>query len=246
METEDDLTSQNEEETLMRRAMMLTIGVILALMAAAPLASATQAAEDGTLQARVGKLGATWWQWAGSDPTATNSVVGSYSYKTDVGAIKCDGSNPSSAWFLAGTADGSAVTRDCRAPADTRIFFPVVTFVCGPAWSDPYNTEEELRAECNGLVDAALEGATPYATVDGKQVRMVRADTPAFEAKVPADNPFGVVGGTSISVADGLWVVFPRGLSNGRHTVRFGGTFTNPFDPGSTFSQDNTYRLRVK
>jgi hypothetical protein len=246
MGTEDDLTSQNEEEMLMRRAIVLTIGVILALMVAAPLASATQAAQDGTLQARVGKLGATWWQWAGSDPTATNSVVGSYSYKTEVGAIKCDGSNPRAAWFLAGTADGSAVTRDCRAPADTRIFFPVTTFVCGPAWSDPFNTEEELRAECNGLVDAALEGATPYATVDGKQVRMVRADTPAFEATVPADNPFGVVGGTSISVADGLWVVLPRGLSNGRHTVRFGGTFTNPFDPGSTFSQDNTYNLKVR
>jgi hypothetical protein len=177
MGTEDDLTSQNEEEMLMRRAIVLTIGVILALMVAAPLASATQAAQDGTLQARVGKLGATWWQWAGSDPTATNSVVGSYSYKAEVGAIKCDGSNPRAAWFLAGTADGSAVTRDCRAPADTRIFFPINTFVCGPAWSDPFNTEEELRAECNGLVDAALEGATPYATVDGKQVRMVRADT---------------------------------------------------------------------
>lgn len=68
----------------MRRAIVLTIGVILALVVAAPLASATQ---DGALQARVGKLGATWWQWAGSDPTATNSVVGSYSYKTDVGAI---------------------------------------------------------------------------------------------------------------------------------------------------------------
>jgi hypothetical protein len=159
---------------LMGRPIVLTIGAILALMVAAPLASATQAAEDGTLQARVGKLGATWWQWAGSDPTATNSVVGSYSYKTDEGAIKCDGSNPKAAWFLAGTADGSAVTRDCRAPSGTRIFFPVLSYVCGPAWSDPYNTEEGLRAECNGLVDTALEGATLYATVDGKQVRMVR------------------------------------------------------------------------
>ena len=128
-------------------------------------------------------------------------MAGSYGYKTEEGAIKCDGSNPSAAWFLAGTADGSAVARDCRVPANTRIFFPVVTYVCGPAWSDPYNTESELRAEYNSLVDAALEGATPYATVDGKQVRMVRADTPAFEATVPADNPFGVIGGTSISAA---------------------------------------------
>jgi hypothetical protein len=88
---------------------VLTVGAILALMVAAPLASATQAAQDGALQVRVGKLGATWWQWAGSDPTATNSVVGRYSYKSEVGAIKCDGSNPSAAWFLAGTADGSVV-----------------------------------------------------------------------------------------------------------------------------------------
>jgi hypothetical protein len=173
-------------------------------------------------------------------------VVGPYSYKTDVGAIKCDGSNPSQAWFLAGTADGSTVTRDCKAPAGTRIFFPVVSYVCGPAWSDPYDTESELRAECNSLMDTALQNASPYARVDGKSVPMVRADTPQFASTVPADNPFGVVGGESISVADGLWVSLPKGLPKGRHTVRFGGKFTNPFDPSTTYSQDNTYNLTLK
>jgi hypothetical protein len=210
-------------------------------MVAAPLASAQAG------QTQVGKLGAAWWQWAGPKPTATNPVVGSYSYKTDIGAIKCDGSNPSGAWFLAGTSDGSAVTRECKAPANTKIFFPLVTNVCGPAWSDPYNTESELRAECNTIIDNTLNNANPYARVDGKKVRMVRADTPLFESTaVPADNPFGVVGGTSIAVADGLWVLLPNGLSKGKHTVEFGGTFTNPFDASATFSQNNTYNLKVQ
>ena len=225
---------------MVRRAIVLALSVILALMVVAPLASA----QSG--EARIGKLGATWWQWAGKPPTPTNHVVGSYSDKTAVGAIKCDGSNPSPAWFLAGTADGSVVTRHCTAPANTRIFFPVATFVCGPAWSDPYDTESELRAECNSLMDAALAGATPYARVDGENVWMLRADTPAFVATVPANNPFGVKGGTSISVADGLWVLLPKGLPRGRHKIRFGGTFTNPFDPSVTYSQDNTYNLKIK
>jgi hypothetical protein len=231
-----------------KRAIVMVISVILALAVAAPLVSA-QTGQGSAGQPQAGKLGASWWQWAGKNPTATNPVVGSYSYKTDVGAIKCDGNNPSGAWFLAGTTDGSTVTRDCRAPANTKIFFPVFSFVCGPAWSDPFNTESELRAECNGLVDTALDKATPYAMVDGKNVRMVHADTPAFEATMPLapDNPFGVAGGTSISVADGLWVTLPAdALSRGKHTVKFGGTFTNPFDTSTTLTQNNTYNLTVR
>jgi hypothetical protein len=236
-----------------RRIIVIALSVILALMVAAPMASG-QVGYGSAGQSQVGKLGAAWWQWAGAPVTAKNPVVDSYSYKTDVGAIKCNGSNPSGAWFLAGTADGSKVKRKCTAPANTKIFFPVFSFVCGPAWSDPENTERELRAKCNSLIDTALDKVTPYARVDGKNVRMVRADTPAFYATVPLapDNPFGVVGGKSISVADGLWVLLPEGLSQGKHKVAFGGTFTNPFfnpsDPDSspTLSQNNTYKLKVK
>jgi hypothetical protein len=238
----------------MKRMIVVAVSFLLALMVAAPLASATQGGQDtAAVQSNVGELGAAWWQWAGSARTATNPTVDSYSYTTKVGAIKCDGSNPTGAWFLAGTSSGpSTVTRDCTAPANTPIFFPVVTYVCGPAWSDPFNTESELRDECNSLIDTVLTNATPFARVDGKNVRMVRADTPVFESKVPKDNPFGVVGGKSIAVADGLWVLLPKGLSPGQHTIEFGGTFTNPFydpaDPNSspTFTIDATYNLTVQ
>lgn len=231
----------------MRRILMMAISVILALMLAAPLASA-QAGQRSARHEQVEKLGAAWWQWAGSPPTATNPTVGSYSYKTDVGAIKCNGSNPSGAWFLAGTSSGpSTVTRTCTAPAHTKIFFPVFTFVCGPAWSDPFNTARELEKECTSFMDTALSNATPYAKVDGKSVRIDRAHTAAFKSKVPKDNPFGVVGGTSIAVADGLWVLLPEGLSKGKHTVKFGGTITNPFVAnGPPLSQNVTYKLTVK
>jgi hypothetical protein len=154
-----------EEGDVMKRAVMLLLSIILALMMAAPIASAHSI--------DVGQAGAAWWQWALERPTSENPQVGEYS-----GGIKCDGNSGQGLWFLAGTLDGSSVTRTCTAPAGKSLFFPIVnTF-----HADPTGTANEKGFhQCVNLaMDNILKGSTMFATVDKKPVSGKRADTPVF------------------------------------------------------------------
>ena len=229
----------------MRRIVLMALSVILALVVAAPMAAGSQTLGDPTL----GKLGAQWWTWALEKPTATNPLLGSYSYTTDEGAKKCDGSNPSGAWFLAGTTSGTPVTRECTVPSTTQIFFPIANNF--QAQHPNVWTEEELRQFVNNCMNKALVRSTMFLTVDGQPVpisiKKQRADTPLFTFFLPADNIFGVpaYAGKYEAVADGVWVLLSP-LSKGTHTITFGGNFpNNPEQCGGPFSQNNTYILTV-
>jgi hypothetical protein len=236
-----------------KRAIVMALSVLLALIVAMPMAFGKAEPTANTSQTQgnqiLGKLAAEWWIWALEENRTTNPLLGSYSNTTGVGAKKCDGSNPSGVWFLAGSGDSSTVTRECSVPANTQIFFPVGNnfFAEAPG----VLTETELRQFVNNCMDKALVGSTMFVTVDGEPLRVSikkqRADTPLFTFDLPQNNIFGdpSLAGTYEAVADGVWVLLPP-LSEGTHTITFGGNFpNNPADCGGPFSQDNTYILTV-
>ena len=228
----------------MRRIVVLALGVLLALGLAAPMASA-QVGQGAKASGKAGELAADWWQWALSEPTTTNPLVGSYS-----GGPQCDGRPlgdvPGKKWFLAGSFDGSVVERTCTMPVGTQLFFPVgnVVFLI----TEPGENEEIAREYVNEFMDAVLADPefSMVVTVDGKEVkakRIVRADSPLFTATLPEDNLFsaccGLPAGEYDAVADGLWAALPP-LPPGEHTIHF-----EISAPSLGFSQDNTYNLTV-
>ena len=228
----------------MRRIVVLALGLLLALGLAAPMASA-QVGQGAKASGKAGELAADWWQWALSEPTATNPLVGSYE-----GGPQCDGRPlgdvPGKKWFLAGSFDGSVVERTCTMPVGTQLFFPVgnVVFLI----TEPGETEEIARDYVNDFMDAVLADPefSMVVTVDGREVRskrIVRADSPLFTATLPEDNLFsaccGLPAGEYDAVADGLWATLPP-LPPGEHTIHF-----EISAPSLGFSQDNTYHLTV-
>jgi hypothetical protein len=218
-----------------KRAIVLALSVILALLVAVPIACG-QAAQDAVTSEQAREWAADWGIWAfDKKSTSESPLVGGYT-----GGAQCNGLGPNGSsdkvWFLAGTLDGSKVTRTCDAPTEYRIFFPVynITDVNTPG----AQTEEELQQEDKGWTDAALAKPKPklFATVDGTTVEMKRLDSPSslFHFTFPPNNPVNFRSGNYVGVTDGVWVALPP-LPEGQHTIHFGGN-----------GQDNTYKLTVK
>jgi hypothetical protein len=219
-----------------KRAIVIAISVILALVVAAPVALG-QVGQSATMPVRAGELAAAQWQWALEKPISKNPLLGEYS-----GGPKCDGApvsnNVGKTWFLSGTLDGSSVTRTCTAPAETQLFFPVLDVVT--IKSEPNETEEQLRQQANEYMEQVLAdpNLSTFATVDDKNVQIRRIESPLFAFTVPKGGLLSP--GEYEGVADGLWVLQPP-LSPGKHTIHFGGSA-----PSVGLTQDNTYVLTVK
>ena len=104
----------------MKRAIVMALSVLLALVVAAPMALG-QVDQSAATPAPGGELAAAQWQWALEKPQPKNPLLGSYS-----GGPKCDGTPLSdtagATWFLSGTLDGSPVTRTCTVPIFSSLF----------------------------------------------------------------------------------------------------------------------------
>ena len=225
----------------MKRIAVLALFVVVALVLLAAPVALGQVGQGSKASGTAGELAADWFVWALEKPTDVNPTQGEYS-----GGPKCDGQPLSDApgrkWFLAGTFDGSEVTRNCTAPVGTQFFFPIANSFCA---EPPGTFTEEYYRQCaNEFVDAVL--ADPElsitVTVDGKEVkgnRIVRADSPLFTFTLPEDNIFGAPPGVYEGVGAGLWVALPP-LPPGEHTIHF-----EVSAPSVGFSQNNTYYLTV-
>jgi hypothetical protein len=211
-------------------------------------------------------LAAAWTQWAYSKPVDEDSpLIGSYG-----GEPRCDGTpvSPTQAetWFLAGTTNGDPVVRTCTMPADTQLFFPVVSSLAFPFFTG--ENRKNQRELAIAFIDA-VENDPDFSmsvTVDGTEVgteverdQIVRATSPVFTLTLPEENvfdcpqcdpPFDVPGDEyKHASADGLWVTLPP-LLPGEHEIHFEMDAPNldldPNTPGPEgFSQDNTYILTV-
>ncbi len=247
----------------MKRIIILALGVLLALALATPMALAQVVhAPSPKASGPTAALAAAWTQWAYSKPVDEDSpLIGSYE-----GTDRCDGTpvSPTQAetWFLAGTTNGDPVVRTCTMPADTQLFFPVVSSLAFPFFTG--ENRKNQRELAIAFIDA-VENDPDFSmsvTVDGTEVesdQIVRATSPVFTLTLPEENvfdcpqcdpPFDVPGDEyKHASADGLWVTLPP-LPPGEHEIHFEMDAPNldldPNTPGPEgFSQDNTYILTV-
>ena len=227
----------------MRRIIIMALSVVLALSLAMPTALG-QVGHGSKASGKAAELAAAWWQWALSEPVATNPLVGSYT-----GGPQCDGQPLSDTsgkkWFLAGAFGSGEVERTCTMPVGTQLFFPVGNVIY--VNTEPTDTEQVARDYVNKFMNDVLADPdfSMVVTVDGKEVkskRIVRAETDLFTVTLPEDNlfsSFGVHAGDYDAVADGLWAALPP-LPPGEHTIHF-----EISAPSLDFSQDITYHLTV-
>jgi hypothetical protein len=250
-----------------KRIIIMALGVLLALALATPVALAQVVhAPSPKASGPTAALAAAWTQWAYSKPVDEDSpLIGSYE-----GEPRCDGTpvSPTQAetWFLAGTTNGDPVVRTCTMPADTQLFFPVVSSLAFPFFTG--ENRKNQRELAIAFIDA-VENDPDFSmsvTVDGTEVgtevgrdQIVRATSPVFTLTLPEENvfdcpqcdpPFDVPGDEyKHASADGLWVTLPP-LLPGEHEIHFEMDAPNldldPNTPGPEgFSQDNTYILTV-
>ena len=115
----------------MKRAIVMAISVLLALLVAVPIAFG-DAGQGSKASGKTAKLAAAWTQWAYSKPEKESPLIGSYK-----GGEQCDGRpvspTPGKTWFLGGSfGPAEKVKRTCTAPDGTKLFFPVVNTVAFP------------------------------------------------------------------------------------------------------------------
>jgi hypothetical protein len=231
----------NRRKTVVKRAIVMAISVLLALIVAMPMAVGA-VGQGSKAPGKTAELAEAWTQWAYSKPAAQSPLQGSYE-----GGPRCDGTPVSptqgNTWFLAGTPDGKPVERTCTVPVGTRFFFPLVnaTFFI----TEPDETEEEALDFVTDFIDEVE--ADPQAiievTVDGKEInsnRIVRAQTPFFGLTFQEGNIFGVPPGEYQTISDGLWVTLPP-LPPGEHTIHF--EISAQTETYGRVTQDNTYYL---
>jgi len=206
---------------------VIVLSVVLALVVAAPLATAQK---KPSAEPSLAELTGSWWSWAASDPSP---LVGDYK-----GGEQCEGEFVEGVFFLAGTTGGAA-ERTCTVPADTPLLFPVVNVACSEAFTNPPDPKPYTKCAKN-IIDAALEDSETFATLDGQELQIERIASGPFDWTIESGNPFGLPAGTYDAASDGLWVYLPEGLESGKYTLEFGGSFF-----GGGFTVDTTYTLRV-
>src|SRR5215213_10050622 len=236
----------NGRDTAVKRAIMIALSVLLALIVALPMAFA-QGGQGAKATDKVAELSVDWWKWALSKPVEANPQIGSYK-----GGPKCNGKpvspTPGKTWFLAGSNTGEKVKRTCTMPVGTKLFFPVVNSVAFPF------AEGETRHNQRQLVKQFIREVvndpdfSMSVTVDGKEVksnRIVRALSPVFSVTLPKDNIFGIPAGKyDDASSNGLWVTL-QPLSKGKHKIHWEVNAHTGKKNFGFVSQDITYHLKV-
>ena len=220
---------------MVKRAIVVAISVLLALIVAAPIASGQSSSQSQNLE----QLSAESWNWAFS--TNPSPLEGSYK-----GGAQCDnGEYVEGIIFLAGALGGSRVDRTCTVPANTPILFsPFSYYLCSevfPSDPEPFDT-----ACATPTTDATIDHPSSfYARVDGKDADQQRIASGLFQWTIAVENSLEIPVGTYEAAQDGLWVYLENGLKKGNHTVQVGGTFEDT--PLGDFEGTKvTYKLKAR
>jgi hypothetical protein len=240
----------NRRRTIVKRIIIMALGVLLALALASPIALA-QVEQGADAAGTPEELAVAWAQWAYSKPVDEDSPL--IGRDPNYSEARCDGTPVSptqgNTWFLAGTTDGKPVLRTCTMPVGNQLFFPVVSSLAFPFL--PGETPESVRQEqAIAFIEAVLADPefSMLVTVDGKKVdsnQIVRATSaPYFTLTLPEENvfdPFVEVpaGEYEGATVDGLWVTLPP-LPPGKHMIHF-----KMEAPNVGFKQNNIYKLTV-
>jgi hypothetical protein len=219
-----------------KRAIVLALSVILALVVAMPMVSGQPTttkqmpSPPGQLKKNLPDLTAEWWNWAAS--INPSPLQGTYTSPDP----RCEGEYVEGVFFLAGSLATEPETRTCTVPANTPILFSPFNYLCSDVFGDP----EPLDTACaTPTTDATIDPPSRfYAKVDGKDANQQRIASGLFQWTIPDDalGLVGLVAGTYPAAQDGLWVYLGKGLKRGEHTIEFG--------PLGTFEgADITYKL---
>src|SRR5438874_1039571 len=182
-----------------------------------------------------GEWAAAWWQWALTQPAATNPVL-------DQTGANCSVGQEGKVWFLAGSFGSEPVNRTCTVPAGTALLIPVLNYVYCAFATDPpeQRTEEFVRSQVSFVPDLAT-GLT--ASVDGVSVTDIHGryfeESSLFSVVLPEDNIFGLPEGFVLDpCVDAGYYILVRPLPPGEHNIHFAGALGD-------FSLDVTYEITV-
>jgi hypothetical protein len=172
------------------RRVLIPIGILAGLVALAGCGSGADADEPDA----AASIQSRWWEWAASEPSATNPVA-------DATGAFCLVNQPDDIWFFAGTFGGE-VRRECTVPSDRPIVVPLVNLVC-------YSEEE---------CDQFMLGASGTAELDGQSITPDRIEAEPITYNAVFANPITYDEGRYDAIACGLWVRIEP-LTVGRHEL---------------------------
>src|SRR5215207_10210548 len=180
----------NRRNTVVKRAIVMAISVLLALVVAIPVASAQETTN-------LADLTAGWWNWGFS--TSPSPLEGSYT-----GGTQCEGEYIEGVFFLSGAGGSKAVDRTCTVPADTPILFPVSNVICSAAF-DPIQEVDDPKPydkKCaEPITDDVIDPPSEwYATLDGQDLEQQRIASGLFQWTIASDDtPFGSFKGARVT-----------------------------------------------
>jgi hypothetical protein len=192
----------------------------------------------GTSYAR---WGAAWWQWVFSLHALSplNPLLAT-------GNVDCSYGQVGQVWFLTGSNVSGTVTRSCKVPTGTRLFFPVLN-----SWADNVAVFPPVSLDTLIAEAAAFSNANDlHASIDGAPVKDLfgyRAPYAPFSYTVPATDNMLQYFGANVpgsdwpttfifpAASDGYYLMLEP-LPSGPHTINFGGTSTTGFQIDVTYS----------
>ncbi len=227
--------------SLAAAASAVTLALLMAsAVAAGPPASARvfppTAKPEGASQA---SWSAAWWQWALALSVDGHPFIDDPSFQCDVGQ-----SGP--VWFL-GAAFGTTA-RDCAVPADMPVMVGLLNAECSDL--EGLGATEAEQRDCANFFGNHIRNV--FLELDGSALANLgpyRVVSPQFSFTAPSPWIFGADGGNGTSVSDGYFVML-KPLSEGTHTLHFGGDFHFSVAEGDPFdfdaALDSTYTLEVQ
>jgi hypothetical protein len=233
-------------QTIVRRShLAIATGAMLAVLAAchAPLAHAQIVSpQSESFPQTYGEWGAQWWQYVLGIPANENPLF-------DNTGAQCGLGQWGEVFFLVGTATtGPVVRKNCKVPADTGLFFPIINISC--AVPEDGSTAKDIEKVCSDIIDQ-VDKKSLFLTIDGKSVPNLEnfRASEFFSFTGSAHGPYETTGCVqelqpcyadfrATAFSDGYWAML-NPLSLGKHTIHFGASIP------PSFTVDVTYELKV-
>lgn len=179
-----------------------------------------------------------WWQWAFSSPEEINPV-------RDTSGVHCSVGQQGKVWFLAGGFGSSRISRRCVIPSNKYIFFPVINMAYWPRDENSGYTCRQAKTSAAVNNNNALNLFVVVDSIPVKDVKRFRVKTEkCFDIYEKVEKSLQTYKAYP-SASDGYWVLL-RPLSKGKHTIKFGGGYSNAGNPYGQMVQDIEYEVTVE
>jgi hypothetical protein len=144
--------------------LLAVAGVIAGLMTPIQIAIAQSVVppQSESFPQTYGEWGAQWWQYVLGIPADENPLF-------DNTGAQCGLGQWGAVFFLVGTATtGPVIRKECKVPADTGLFFPLINISC--AVPEDGSTAKDIEKVCSDIIDL-VDQKSLFLTIDGKKVQ---------------------------------------------------------------------------